>query len=144
MRVSEPATWQDRAACRDMKPEVFFPDAPEDNPTNNHPVMQAYEEARQICMRCPVREECLTYAMTCSIMEDVIGEPDGMWGGAAPYERKKYRKVFHATGTIPWDLLVKPPKPTHCPLGHILTPGHGSYCGVCVRRKARLAREGRG
>lgn len=38
------------------------------------------EEARAICMTCPVRDECLNYALE-------TGETVGIWGGLTPEER---------------------------------------------------------
>ncbi len=41
-------TWEHRAACLDLDPELFFPDRSEDP----HPV------ALRACARCPVRRDC--------------------------------------------------------------------------------------
>jgi WhiB family transcriptional regulator, redox-sensing transcriptional regulator len=68
--------WRDRAACRRMPAEVFFPKAG-DNRT-------IYEPARQVCSGCEVRVECRDYAVA-------SGEPYGMWGGLSPEELRKLR-----------------------------------------------------
>lgn len=63
--------WRDRALCRDMDPNIFFPDAdylldPIVLPT---------------CHRCPVREDCLQYALnTC--------QEFGVWGGLTDDQRR--------------------------------------------------------
>jgi WhiB family transcriptional regulator, redox-sensing transcriptional regulator len=70
--------WQWRAACRGEDASLFF--AP------NHP--EAKEEkairegqAKAICARCPVRIDCLEYAIR-------IREPHGIWGGLNELERR--------------------------------------------------------
>lgn len=44
--------WMDAAACTQVDPELFFPDASED--------WQPTRAAKRICAGCPVRETCLT------------------------------------------------------------------------------------
>ena len=66
--------WAARARCADIDPEIFFP--PHDDPAT---------EARQICARCPVRDECLAYALDAD-------ERYGIWGGLDPDERRNLRR----------------------------------------------------
>lgn len=63
--------WQELAACRDMNPELFFPDADYlIDPT----VLAA-------CHTCPVREDCLQWALdTC--------QEFGVWGGLNEDQRR--------------------------------------------------------
>jgi WhiB family redox-sensing transcriptional regulator len=63
--------WRQRAACRGVEPEVFYPVSDEDA-----------EEAKAICRGCPVRETCLEFAL-------VNRERDGVWGGATERERRR-------------------------------------------------------
>ena len=42
--------------------------------------------ARAVCRVCPVRSECLTYAIT-------TGQDDGIWGGTTPQERRRLRRA---------------------------------------------------
>jgi hypothetical protein len=58
--------WSVHALCASTDPEIFFP--PGDSPGS---------EARQICARCPVRRQCLAYAVAAD-------EPAGIWGGLDP------------------------------------------------------------
>src|SRR5699024_2093425 len=44
-------SWQERALCAQIAPEVFFPEKG-----------GSTREAKKICLRCEVREECLQYA----------------------------------------------------------------------------------
>jgi len=63
--------WKMEAACLDADPEMFFP---EDG--------YSIREARAICARCPVQEQCLEYAMKHSM-------EFGVWGGLSVKERAR-------------------------------------------------------
>ena len=67
------ASWHDHALCREIDPELFFPDV--DRPTTG--------AAKRICARCLVRGECLTEAIT-------NDEQHGIWGGLSRTERGKH------------------------------------------------------
>ena len=70
--------WQWRAACRNHDANVFF--AP--NHFEPKPEREAREAvAKGICRTCPVRVECLEYAIR-------IREPHGIWGGLNELERR--------------------------------------------------------
>lgn len=72
---SERYEWQENAACRGAEPEVFFPVAEDD----------AWL-AKQICERCTVRAECLTFSFA-------NHERYGVWGGVTEKERlEMYRR----------------------------------------------------
>lgn len=70
--------WRDRAACRDLDPELFFPIS-----TMGAAVTQV-EAATQICRRCPVRLPCLRWALE-------TGQDAGIWGGLTEEERRILR-----------------------------------------------------
>jgi WhiB family redox-sensing transcriptional regulator len=44
-----------------------------------------YEEARSICNSCPIKEQCLEYAIERK-------ERWGMWGGSTPIERRRVER----------------------------------------------------
>jgi WhiB family redox-sensing transcriptional regulator len=70
---ARPATdlsWMDDAACRGMY-GLFFTERGES--TN---------QAKAVCARCPVREQCGDYGM---------GEKFGIWGGLSERERRRIR-----------------------------------------------------
>ena len=70
--------WQWRAACRGEDPALFF--AP--NHFEPKEERQARErKAKAICAACPVRIDCLEYAVR-------IREPHGVWGGLNELERR--------------------------------------------------------
>lgn len=47
---------------------------------------QATREAKAICRGCPVRRECLAYALA-------NREPFGIWGGCSERERRRLRRA---------------------------------------------------
>ena len=49
--------WRHEAACREVDPELFFPIG------NSGPALLQIEEAKQVCRRCTVMEECLRWAI---------------------------------------------------------------------------------
>ncbi len=72
--------WRERAACRDVEPETFFPTA------TTGPARDAQvAEAKAVCARCPVRAECLTEALA--------RIPYGIAGGLTEDERRKLRST---------------------------------------------------
>lgn len=74
-------TWVDRAACIGHPLEWFFP--------TPGPRFQAYvKKAKAICAECPVRVECLEYAMTF----DHRANP-GIWGGTTENDRYKLHRT---------------------------------------------------
>lgn len=67
--------WRHRAACRDADPEIFFPVA-ESGPA----LARAEAEALDYCAVCPVRAQCLAFAL------DVL--PYGIAGGMTAAQRR--------------------------------------------------------
>jgi WhiB family redox-sensing transcriptional regulator len=72
---SRPPAWTADALCAQVDPEMFFP---ENGGTS--------EPAKAICRRCPVRAECLEYALD-------HGERYGIFGGLSERERRKIEKL---------------------------------------------------
>jgi WhiB family transcriptional regulator, redox-sensing transcriptional regulator len=67
--------WRHRAACRDEDPELFFP------LSDVGPGARQAAEAKAVCARCPVREQCLRYALE-------NGLDHGVFGGTTERERR--------------------------------------------------------
>ena len=63
--------WMARGNCRAVDPAVFFPSDG-----------VGVEIARQICQGCPVKQQCLDYAIYHRI-------DHGVWGGASERERRR-------------------------------------------------------
>jgi WhiB family redox-sensing transcriptional regulator len=66
--------WENRARCRDMDADLFFPERGEN---------RAIEQAKAVCAQCPVSVDCLTAHLR---------ERDGVWGGTTGNERRKMRR----------------------------------------------------
>lgn len=71
-----PPAWQDHAACRDMDPALFFPGTGTAGGTIIPPAAVA------ACAACPVRAECLEFALSNHIRH-------GFWGGASERQRRR-------------------------------------------------------
>lgn len=69
--------WIHRAACVGVDPELWFPI------TDDGPALPQVAQAKAVCRRCPVRAECLEWAMTAL--------PDGVAGGLTAHERAARR-----------------------------------------------------
>lgn len=74
--------WRARAACRGLDPELFFsPDIFETKQDKD----DREERAKAVCAGCPVRAQCLDYAIR-------AGERYGIWGGMTELERRAYAR----------------------------------------------------
>jgi WhiB family redox-sensing transcriptional regulator len=77
--------WRALASCAQIDPDLFFAVG-----------AREHKLAKRICRTCPVRRECLAYAMD---------EPvdHGIWGGMTERERRRYRRQAGPAG---WRSLV--------------------------------------
>ena len=75
--ILERPDWQEKASCRGVPTEIFFPD----NPGGQDSV---YNKAREFCRQCEVTTQCLAYAL-----EHETGQRCryGVFGGLSPRER---------------------------------------------------------
>ena len=71
--------WRSAAACRSADPDLFFPISA------SGPARQQTAEAKAICAICPVRRQCLAFAVR-------TGQPHGIWGGTTEEERAAARR----------------------------------------------------
>jgi WhiB family redox-sensing transcriptional regulator len=67
--------WRHKAACREEDPELFFPVG------MTGPALLQAAEAKKVCRRCPVRTQCLDWALK-------TGQDAGVWGGMTEDERR--------------------------------------------------------
>lgn len=79
--TAKEVAWSDKAACKGMDVSLFFPE----NGQNIPP------EVRQICIECPVRNECYIYA------EKNYIDDHGLFGGYTPKQRSERRRVTGRT-----------------------------------------------
>ncbi|HEY7824133.1 MAG TPA: WhiB family transcriptional regulator [Acidimicrobiia bacterium] len=75
-----PGDWVEQALCAQVDPELFWPEQVNGSQT---------KKAQEICMRCPVIDRCLSYAIESNQVQ-------GIWGGLTPQVRAQYRKLMQA------------------------------------------------
>ncbi|HTH72079.1 MAG TPA: WhiB family transcriptional regulator [Candidatus Pristimantibacillus sp.] len=66
--------WQEIGLCQTTDPEAFYPEKG-----------GSTREAKRICGRCEVKNECLEYALT-------HDEKRGIWGGLSERERNRLKR----------------------------------------------------
>jgi len=71
--------WRHLAACRTEDPELFFPVG------NSGPALLQIEEAKDVCRRCAVSEQCLKWALDSA-------QGHGVWGGFSEDERRSMKR----------------------------------------------------
>jgi len=71
MNPDDERPWAARSECRGEDPTIFFPG------TDDDPAI-----GLAICARCPVRQECLEYAIEAR-------ERYGIWGGTTERQRRR-------------------------------------------------------
>ena len=76
-------TWRTNAMCRDTDPELFFPLG-----TTGQALLQI-AKAKGVCCECPVKIECLDFAME-------TNQDTGIWGGFSEDERRQMRRTAAA------------------------------------------------
>jgi WhiB family redox-sensing transcriptional regulator len=72
-------TWRSQAICRDTDPDLFFPIG-----TTGQALVQI-ERAKEVCGVCPVKSECLEYALE-------TNQDSGIWGGLDEEQRRNIRR----------------------------------------------------
>jgi WhiB family redox-sensing transcriptional regulator len=71
--------WRHHAACRDEDPELFFPIG------TSGPALLQVEQAKAVCRRCTVTDQCLRWALE-------SGQDAGVWGGMSEEERRAVKR----------------------------------------------------
>lgn len=66
--------WRQRSACSGLDTEMFFPASDAEAAA-----------AQAVCATCPVRDQCLEWAL-------VTRQEDGVWGGLTDNERRRLRR----------------------------------------------------
>jgi WhiB family transcriptional regulator, redox-sensing transcriptional regulator len=72
-------TWRSQAICRDTDPDLFFPIG-----TTGQALVQI-DRAKEVCDMCPVKSECLEYALE-------TNQDSGIWGGLDEEQRRNIRR----------------------------------------------------
>ena len=111
--------WMVDAICPTTSPDDFFPNKGEST-----------KEAKRICLGCPVRAECLSYALR-------NDERFGVWGGLSERERRALVRTQDGLRTYPVKLCVH---------GHDITEvgrtlqGHCRACRISYEERRRRDR----
>lgn len=71
--LADQPAWMGDGVCSSTDPELFFPDQ------GGH-----WQSAKRVCQACPVREQCLDFALE-------HGER-GIWGGTSDRDRLRIRR----------------------------------------------------
>ena len=71
--------WRAASACLSADPELFFPIA------QGSAADRQISTALRVCAGCPVRQQCLDFAIQ-------TGEAHGIWGGTTADERIRARR----------------------------------------------------
>jgi WhiB family transcriptional regulator, redox-sensing transcriptional regulator len=71
--------WRHVAACREEDPELFFPIG------TTGPALLQIEQAKGVCGRCTVVDDCLEWALE-------SGQDSGVWGGLSEDERRALKR----------------------------------------------------
>ena len=75
--------WRRSAAFRGCDVELFFP------VSTTGPAIDQITAAKAVCDACPVRADCLDFAL-------VTNQEAGVWGGATEEERRRLRRSWLA------------------------------------------------
>lgn len=115
--------WMSEALCAQADPEAWFPEKGGSGAV----------EAKRICAACPVKNECLTYALD-------NDEHYGIYGGFSQRERRRIKQGLPVRA-------LKPPKPVAppviCPHCHEhFRPAHAQslYCSEWCKNLAQRQR----
>lgn len=117
--------WRHRAVCREVDPELFFPVG------SSGPALLQIEEAKAVCRRCPVSEQCLAWALG-------TGQDAGVWGGMDEDQRRalKRRTARHTPGRRGYKRCEG-----SCGQWNVPAGGRQKYCPPCAADKDRQRKD---
>lgn len=133
--VSGVEDWRAIAECRDSSPALFFLEKGE-----------VIGDAVGICLACPVRAECLSYALNTSQMV-------GIWGGLSDKQRRNIRNgrpfIIPQVRAKPKTMIaVVPPRKRNPEIAHGEPAGYQQHvrrgeptCDACRKAHSRAAYE---
>ncbi len=81
------AEWQDKAACRDTDPALFFPIG------TTGPAIDQIDSAKEVCLTCMSRDACLEFALA-------TNQDTGVWGGTSEEERRVIRRRLRVVAAL--------------------------------------------
>jgi WhiB family redox-sensing transcriptional regulator len=72
--------WRSQGECLSADPDLFFPISATGSSGSQ------IAQAKAVCARCEVRQECMGFALD-------HGDMQGIWGGTTDDERRKLRRA---------------------------------------------------
>lgn len=88
MTAIDETDWRARGACSSADPDLFFP-------ISAHGASRRQEQrAKAVCAACPVRAECLAFAVE-------TRQVHGVWGGLGEKELRRLRRSRRTPDGIP-------------------------------------------
>lgn len=118
--------WQDRAACGDEDPEMFFP-VTSMGALSPQTVREVAKPALEVCDRCPVLTQCRRHAIA-------TGQRDGIWGGLDEHQLRAVVREVHTRD--------EPDVRCGTPAGYAAHRRRGqNACGPCRAANAAQERE---
>jgi WhiB family redox-sensing transcriptional regulator len=96
--------WMSRGACRGEDPDIFFPVG------NAGPALTQIAEAKAVCVRCPVMDACLEWALS-------RPERSGVWGGTSGQERDAIRRYGSSDQAVRRAVLEREVRSFHAEHG---------------------------
>lgn len=92
LQSSRPVTydsgaWRMEAACTSVATQAFFPSG------QTGTALEQAARAKLVCAACPVRMNCLEFAVT-------TNQEYGIWGGADEDERRSIRRRWRRYGRL--------------------------------------------
>ena len=85
--------WRAAAACRTEDPDLFFPQG------TTGPYLLQIEQAKAVCRRCPVLEQCLQHTLT-------TNPSDGIFAALTERERASLRRTARRRHLTPASLTA--------------------------------------
>jgi WhiB family transcriptional regulator, redox-sensing transcriptional regulator len=76
----EDQEWREHASCLDFSAVLFFGFDDSESPAEKR---LREDQAKTVCVECPVRQDCLDYALSAR-------ESHGIWGGMTDVERRRF------------------------------------------------------
>ena len=104
MAIENPS-WRDKAVCAGTTVSKWFSDFNPEHPLSTSDVSHRIETVRRAdeaaveCWRCPVRADCLRYAIQCGEWHF------GVFGGLTPFHRRRLARAlgYHVSALPPLD-----------------------------------------
>jgi WhiB family transcriptional regulator, redox-sensing transcriptional regulator len=90
------ANWRSSAACLSADPDLFFPIS------STGPAERQITRAKVICAGCPVRIQCLDFALT-------HDQTHGIWGGTTAEDRQRDRRRTRRRAAAKRTVAAYPP-----------------------------------